>query len=290
MPHKSSKARPQTTVEKGPRKVTGVVRASSPETAGTSSSESRKPAARPASAKGLRRPPPVRMRRMSKADSAALEAFKKRRAEAPPPVEVSLHNLTVGAVDVAHAANLFNSGDETFTVGLCRQLEHITATGQPLPIDRLNFALSVINAIRPRDAMEALLASHMAAIHCAIMHCVRRSAGATTIDRLAAEQNMLGRLMRTFAMLMDCLKKCRGNGEQKISVQHVHVNADKAIVGISQGEGKSENGNQPLGPSQSHEPSTPLLSHIETFGLGLSLSGGDGLEGVSVPRRQIRGA
>ena len=38
-----------------------------------------------------------------------------------------------------------------------------------------------------------------------------------------------------------------------------------------------------------HEPSTPLLSHIETLGAALPITGSQRMESVPVPRRPVRG-
>jgi hypothetical protein len=191
-------------------------------------------------------------------DARALEEFKARQQKKPPMEEISLRDLGFDESGVAHAANAFMSGDPTFTVGLCQQLQHVASAGMPFPIDRMNFMLSLIKGIEPRDPTEALHASQMAAVHCALMACSRRSTNALLNQRVDAEHNTMIRLSRTFAAQMEALKRYRSTGEQSIRVQHQHVNvnAQQAVVGINQeGEGGQENRSQPHEPNRPHEPS-----------------------------------
>ena len=74
-------------------------------------------------------------------DARALEEFKARQQKKPPMEEISLRDL---GFDESGAANAFMSGDPTFTVGLCQQLQHVASAGMPFPIDRMNFMLSLI--------------------------------------------------------------------------------------------------------------------------------------------------
>ncbi len=50
------------------------------------------------------------------------------------------------------------------------------------------------------------------------------------------------KLTRTFIAQMEALDKHRGKGQQKMTVEHVHVNeGGQAIIGdVKRGEGKSE--------------------------------------------------
>jgi hypothetical protein len=101
--------------------------------------------------------------------------------------EISLSELVPGSEAVAMVAEALGTTDETLAIGLSRQLAHITSPGQPLTVDRLNFALSAVAGIGPRDPTEALLASQMVAIHCALMEAIRRAGSAVVTDRLASE-------------------------------------------------------------------------------------------------------
>jgi hypothetical protein len=65
------------------------------------------------------------------ADARALEEFKARQQRKPPMEEISLRDLGFDKSGVAHAGNAFMSGDPTFTVGLCRQLQQSSRVSRP---------------------------------------------------------------------------------------------------------------------------------------------------------------
>jgi hypothetical protein len=92
--------------------------------------------------------------------------------------------------------------------------------------------LSVIKGIEPRDQIEAMLASQMAAVHMASMTFARRLAHVETVQQQDSASNAFNKLARTFAAQMSALKEYRSKGEQKMTVQHVHVaEGGQAIVG-----------------------------------------------------------
>jgi hypothetical protein len=95
-----------------------------------------------------------------------------------------------------------------------------------------NFMLSVVKGIEPRDQIEAMLAAQMAAVHAASMTFARRLAHVENIPRQDSAERAFNKLTRTFAAQMSALKEYRSKGEQKMTVQHVHVaEGGQAIVG-----------------------------------------------------------
>ena len=114
-----------------------------------------------------------------------------------------------------------------FLNGLLSQLTNAAQSNE----GALNFMLSVVTGIKPKDQLEAMLAAQMAAIHTATMTFARRLTNVAIEQRDSAER-ALNKLARTFAMQMEALKRYRTGGEQKVTVQHVSVNeGGQAIVG-----------------------------------------------------------
>jgi hypothetical protein len=84
-----------------------------------------------------------------------------------------------------------------------------------------------------------MLAAQMLAAHNAAMECHRRA--------MLPEQTANGRqdnlyaankLSRSFATLLETLNRHRGKGQQKVTVEHVHVHSGgQAIVGTVEGAG-----------------------------------------------------
>ena len=92
--------------------------------------------------------------------------------------------------------------------------------------------LAVVKGIEPRDQVEAMLAAQMAAVHMASMTFARRLAHVENIPQQDSASNAFNKLTRTFAAQMSALKDYRSRGEQKMTVQHVHVaEGGQAIVG-----------------------------------------------------------
>jgi hypothetical protein len=97
---------------------------------------------------------------------------------------------------------------------------------------RVAAALSLAG-IAPQDEVEGMLAAQMVACSNAAMECYRRAMiGEQTFDGRAQNLAFANKLSRTYAQQMDALQRYRGKGQQKMTVEHVHVHAGgQAIVG-----------------------------------------------------------
>ena len=112
------------------------------------------------------------------------------------------------------------------------QLVNANRHGQDIDERGLNFMLSVIKGIEPRDQLEAMLAAQMAAVHVASMTFARRLALVETTPQQDSAERAFNKLTRTFAMQMEALKRYRSGAEQKVTLQHVSVaEGGQAIVG-----------------------------------------------------------
>lgn len=121
-----------------------------------------------------------------------------------------------------------------FYSGLLGSIADGTAKSGKADVGHVNFTMSVISGLQPRDEAEALLASQMAAIHLATMQAARRVANCTTVQQMDCNSNALNKLARTYAAQMTALKQYRSTGQQTVTVQHQHVNVSdggQAIVG-----------------------------------------------------------
>jgi hypothetical protein len=120
--------------------------------------------------------------------------------------------------------------DADFALGFLVQLADL---GDDKNKERhLNFMLSVVKGIKPRDQIEAMLAFQMAATHAATMRFFRDLADAQYLEHRDSAERTLNKLMRTFVTQMEALKRYRAAGEQIVTVQHVNVgDGGQAIVG-----------------------------------------------------------
>ena len=107
-----------------------------------------------------------------------------------------------------------------------------------------------------------MLATQMVAAHNASMECYRRAMiGEQTYEGRKQALDFANKLSRTYTTLLEALNRHRGKGQQRVTVEHVHVHAGgQAIVGAVETGGGVASGNerQPHAKALSHAPVTPL--------------------------------
>ena len=126
----------------------------------------------------------------------------------------------------------FGTTDPVFLNGIMLQITNACLRGNEIDLAALDFMLSVIKGIKPKDQVEAMLVAQMAAVHSAVMKYVQYLANSENIIQQDSGERVLNKLIRTFASQMEALKRYRTGGEQKVTVQHVSVaEGGQAIVG-----------------------------------------------------------
>jgi len=103
-----------------------------------------------------------------------------------------------------------------------------------------NNGLAILTGIEPRDEIEGMLAVQMVGVHNIAMETMARAIlSEQTFDGKQVNINQAAKMLRTFTTQMEALKKYRTGGQQKVTVEHVHVNkGGQAIVGnVNQGGG-----------------------------------------------------
>lgn len=173
----------------------------------------------------------------------------KKRASAPPmqlamddgALSISYPGKSEVAMGLLLMAEL-GTCDPCFHAGIMRQVATLGAQGAKLDENNSNFVVSVVRAVEPRDELETMLAVQMGAVHAATMMMARRLNHVSTLPQQDAAERALNKLARTFATQMETLKRYRTGGQQKVTVEHVTVNAGgQAIVGaVAHGGGGQE--------------------------------------------------
>jgi len=137
------------------------------------------------------------------------------------------------------ALRLSGSNSVDFQANLISQLANTAGGDGDILLVRWNALLAAATGIRPKNEIEGMLAAQISAVHHLAMDAlagVSKNQGRESWYPLYVDQAT--RLLRTFAMLVETLKKYRSSGEQKMTVEHVHVNAGgQAIVGHVEGGG-----------------------------------------------------
>ena len=172
-----------------------------------------------------------------------MEAYQAKKEEKPlaPSVKVISKKDTPFRIEPDHPesktayrliADALGTRDYDFLNGLLQQLGNVGSQGAKIDERGLNFMLSIVKGIEPRDQMEAMLAAQMAAVHNATMNFARRLAHVDNIQQQDSAERAFNKLARTFAAQLEALKRYRSAGEQTVRVEHVTVNeGGQAIVG-----------------------------------------------------------
>jgi hypothetical protein len=74
--------------------------------------------------------------------------------------------------------------------------------------------ISIIRGLKPRDQTEAMIGAQMAAVHSAMMTTANRLAHAGTLAEMDSAEPAMNKLARTFAVLVEALKRYRNGGAQ----------------------------------------------------------------------------
>ncbi|MFE1603304.1 hypothetical protein [Methylobacterium sp. ID0610] len=175
------------------------------------------------------------------AEEAALTAYRARRAKRPSAHVKVTKTKTGSAIGPDHPdlaigtitlMNAMGTASTDFMHGLLTQLSNAASQGREPDEAGINFMLSVVNGIGPRDEVEAMLASQMAAVHMATMTFARRLTHVETLPQQDSAERAFNKLARTFTTQVEALKRYRSDGHQTVRVERVTVEAGgQAIVG-----------------------------------------------------------
>ena len=171
------------------------------------------------------------VREITAAERAVIKKHLARLEAKPsnPQIEFDHPDELVGPLLVMEA---LASADQDFVNGIVRQLADASGHDQEIDERGLNFMLSVIKGVEPRDQLETMLAAQMAVVHVVSMSFARHFALIETLPQQDSAERAFNKLTRTFAMQMEALKRYRSGAEQKVTLQHVSVaEGGQAIVG-----------------------------------------------------------
>ena len=135
--------------------------------------------------------------------------------------------------------------DPRFLLGTLDSLGMIVQDGKQVDQEKLNYALSMVLGIKPRDQVETMLGVQMAAVHLATIKAAAFLGSATNRENIEVSEKSLNRLARTYVAQMEGLKRYRSKGEQRVYVERVTVNeGGQAIVGPVSHGGRDGGGEQ----------------------------------------------
>lgn len=218
-------------------------------------------------------------------ETAAIEAFKSRKANKKPSPSLKLtkterreKEVVIDHQDPKTGNLLFleaiGSTDVDFMDGFIRQVINVGSQGNEPDENGMNFVLSMVRGIEPRDQLEAMLAIQMAAVHNATMTFARRLAHVENIQQQDSAERALNKLARTFTTQIEALKRYRSTGEQKVTVQHVTVNdGGQAVIGhVTTEAGENKREELPHAKQITDAPITTMPCPLEANGEAVQIS------------------
>jgi hypothetical protein len=161
-------------------------------------------------------------------------------------------------------------------------------------VQAINETFALVTGVGPRDPIEAMLALQMAAVHNATLVVGRRLRSSNNVVEQDSCSSAFNKLARTFVSQVDTLKRYRSKGEQRVVVEHQHVEVfpgGQAVIGAFSNGGGAHQHIQ----DQSHErdglripESDTVLGHVEADAVQVSRPSAEGKAGLPLPRRHGR--
>jgi hypothetical protein len=201
--------------------------------------------------------------------TAIKKAFAERKIAPAPALKVKKNAIAIDhpnkAVGQLLIQNALGTLDHAFMLGLLTQLSKATSGGPNINEADLNFMVSVIKGIEPRDQVESMLAAQMATVHMAMLRFIQHLPKIENLPQQDGAERAINKFARTFTAQMEALKRYRTGGEQKVTVQHVSVSeGGQAIVGnVTQNPREAAAESAPrAAPALTHS-SVPAMEMVE---------------------------
>jgi hypothetical protein len=169
-------------------------------------------------------------------DKTTAVAARQTTAATSPRLKLSSGDIAIDHPDLEQGeqlmSNAFGVSDRDAMYGLLRQLVRASTKGRKPDVVNLAFMMSMVESIKPRDSVEAMLVTQMVSVHVMAMRCAHQFANEQDIARQESAARALGRLARTFPAQIEALNRYRNNREPAVTVQNLSVgDGGRAIVG-----------------------------------------------------------
>src|SRR5215471_5865777 len=163
----------------------------------------------------------------------------EHREKKAPKITQSGHGKSlkydIEPAEVLQLVSVFGTAEPDFASLMLSAIIDAAAGGsssRPPGCEHINRALAAVTGIGAQDEIEGMLATQMVVTHIAATRALRRLNRSETVSVQDSNGNLAVKLLRTFTMQVEALQRYRGKGQQKVTVEHVHVHAGgQAIVG-----------------------------------------------------------
>ena len=159
--------------------------------------------------------------------TTAITTTSQNPAATAPRIKFSSQGVAIDHPDLEQGEQLmsdaFGVSDRDAMYGLLRQLVRASTKGRKPDVVNLAFMMSMVESIKPRDSVEAMLVTQMVSVHVMAMRCAHQLANEQDIARQESTVRALSRLARTFPAQIEALNRYRSNREPAVTVQNVSV-------------------------------------------------------------------
>jgi hypothetical protein len=222
------------------------------------------------SASFLDAPPPRQATERELGDTRTSGNGREQRDRKAPKITVKSApgkplNIDMQPIDAVRLMSAFGTAEPGFATLMLSGIINAACGGgpsHPPGSGEINDALAAVTGIGARDETEGMLATQIIATHFAAISALRRLKGSETVPQQDSNGNLAIKLLRTFTMQVEALHRYRGKGQQKVTVEHVHVNAGgQAIVGTVHPPDVKKKWKEPDAPREiTQGQDTPLRS------------------------------
>jgi len=170
-----------------------------------------------------------------------LGQHEDKKAKQPPKLRVNKGPGLYFAIVPDHAdekigtvatMQSIGTNDPGFFNAIAGQLSNLTAKDGSVDERRLASAFALVQAVEPTNGIEGMLAAQMCAVHMESMKMAARLARTESQEMADIALPAFNKLVRTFVMQVEALKRLRSTGEQIVRHQYVHVSdGGQAVVG-----------------------------------------------------------
>lgn len=129
-----------------------------------------------------------------------------------------------------NVARMLGSENVGFANGLLKQMMNAGTVGAVEDMEGTDFIVGVVLGIGPRDELEALLATQIAAVHLANLRQQRQLITADNILKSESAGRTMAKLSRTFMEQLDALERLRSRKVKPVELKtDVTVSAMEAV-------------------------------------------------------------
>jgi hypothetical protein len=144
---------------------------------------------------------------------AAVNAMSRIVANTTPRLKIKDNQISIDHPDPVVGELLvmeaLGASTRDFANGMLKHMANASSKGNEADENELNFMVSIVKDIKPRDHIEAMLAAQMACVHVMSMRFAHYLGNTDNLFQQDSAERVFNKLTRTFPTQMEALKRHR---------------------------------------------------------------------------------